>query len=645
MARAVKTEGHGVVRTACNLHCPDSCALDMDLSRDPPRIRAVPEHPFTQGLSCPKVRKHLQRIRSGNRITTPLLRHRGRWQPLSWDQALSLCAERITGWRDDDPASLLHVQGMGARGVTKAVVDHFFTAIGATKTFGSLCDETGIMASLLDFGDLDHNDITDLNRARVIVNWGRDLSRSSVHLARIVSLARKHGTRVVSIWPGGEGYAPFSDELIRIDPGQDRFLALAVIRLLMERSRLDPGKLKNVSGLSGFRGLLDRWTVQELAGMSGVAEDRMASLADIYAQGGVSTLLGWGMQRHVYGGENVRAVNALAWLSGNVGSKGTGVTFNISSARNLDLSWLQAGAWRKLCLPLLGQEIQTAARPGIRGAWINGTNVVNQAPDSRGLAETLSSLEFVVVVDGFMTDTARCADIILPCSLMFEEGEVFGSCTHDWVQIARPVFSPPGQSRSDLDIVRDLNVRLGSPVEIPSREMCFERSLDLDDQQRTMLWDRGYVHVRPGWVAFASGTAHPDSTFHLLQEVHQDPTPDEGFPLQLLSLVRRHTVHSQLGEDELDESLVLWVHPEAASLHGCPGGGQATAVSPLGRIQVELRLDHGLHPGVALCRRGGWMTGEANVNRIIEAKATDLGVGAAYYSQRIRIEGLGETPE
>ena len=209
---------------------------------------------------------------------------------------------------------------------------------------------------------------------------------------------------------------------------------------------------------------------------------------------------------------------------------------------------------------------------------------------------------------------------------------------HDWIQAGRRVLTPPGQCRSDFAIVQDLNHRLGSPVEIPSLETCLECSLDLDQEQRKSLQTRGFVQVRPDWVAFSSGTAHADGTFHLLQELHPDPAPNREYPLQLLSLVRRHTVHSQLGESELMEPLRIWVHPEAATTVSLDSGQEVDVVSPLGRIRAELRLDSSLDPGVALCRRGGWLSEQTGINQVIEARTTDLGVGVAYYAQRIRIE-------
>ncbi len=107
---------------------------------------------------------------------------------------------------------------------------------------------------------------------------------------------------------------------------------------------------------------------------------------------------------------------ALAWQSGNVGEKGRGVYFNISSNHLLDFSWLGQTSNRSFNLPVIGSEIEQA-QPGIDLAWIACSNVVNQAPDSRHLARVFAGIDCLVVVDAFMTDTAACADLILPPAL------------------------------------------------------------------------------------------------------------------------------------------------------------------------------------------------------------------------------------
>ena len=136
---------------------------------------------------------------------------------------------------------------------------------------------------------------------------------------------------------------------------------------------------------------------------------------DWYADtGNVATLLSWGLQRHVFGGQNVRFINALAMISGNIGVSGGGVYYNISSGRNL-------GTWahlvesdapeerRELLMPKIAEEIKKAAPP-IDFIWVDGTNAVNQSPDCLGMVDAFRT-PFVVCVDGFMNDTAMVADV------------------------------------------------------------------------------------------------------------------------------------------------------------------------------------------------------------------------------------------
>jgi anaerobic selenocysteine-containing dehydrogenase len=157
----------------------------------------------------------------------------------------------------------------------------------------------------------------------------------------------------------------------------------------------------------------------ELAARCGARPEDVGFLADMY-QRGTATIIGWGVQRHPFGGQNVRYIDALAWLSGNVGASGTGVYFNLSSVRNLNLSWLpEPSGNRRLRLPMLGRDME-AAIPRVNAAWVSGCNIVNQGPDSGRLAETFSRLDFLVVVDAFMTDTAACAeawDRLFPTSI------------------------------------------------------------------------------------------------------------------------------------------------------------------------------------------------------------------------------------
>ncbi|MDH3964667.1 MAG: molybdopterin-dependent oxidoreductase, partial [Deltaproteobacteria bacterium] len=334
--------------TACTLDCPDACSLLVKvLAEGTIRVKGNPDHPITAGFTCRKIRRFGQRLTSGHRIITPLLRQGRDWKSIGWDEALELCAEKIQQNRFE-PESILHVRGEGDKGVLSQASKLFFAELGSSQMAGCLCDIAGIAACVADFGSLETNDVLDLANASAIVNWGKDLSRSSNHVAALVRKARQGGARVLTISPGGDGNLSFSDRIIRIRPGTDRFLAIAVIQLLLKRDKIDKHILERTKNWKRFQQLVTMKPLSVLAQICDVSEDEVERLFDLYARSEpVATLMGWGLQRYKYGGETVRFINGLALLSRNIGRSGGGCYFNILSMRDFDLSWAAGSAGLK----------------------------------------------------------------------------------------------------------------------------------------------------------------------------------------------------------------------------------------------------------------------------------------------------------
>src|SRR5262249_2909673 len=142
---------------------------------------------------------------------------------------------------------------------------------------------------------------------------------------------------------------------------------------------------------------------------------------------------------------------------------GGGATYDFSRRGSFDLSWIKrpenAGA-RSLLEPLLGEEI-LSADPKIRVAVVDNGNPVSMLPDSKTVARALSSVDFLVVLDAFLTDTAELAHVVLPTTTMLEEHDVVGAYGHHWVQLVQPVTRPPEGVLSDLEIYQALAERLG----------------------------------------------------------------------------------------------------------------------------------------------------------------------------------------
>ncbi len=626
--------------TACTLDCPDACSIVAENGPGGLRLRGNPDHPFTRGFACPKLDVHRRRLASPHRLRSPRLKVDGSWRDIGWDEALGLCAEKMNLYRDE-PRSILHVRGSGNRGVVKALSNLFFRSLGASGLHGSLCDEAGITACVEDFGTLRHNDITDILNTSALVNWGRDLKRGSVHTAAMVRQLRKGGVPVVTIAPGADTADGFTDRFVRIRPGTDRLLAAAVLREVLRRKGVAPEVAAACRDLSAFLGLLEGCGDEALA-WCGASREDVDFLAGLYAgPSPVASLLGWGMQRYRFGGQNVRFVNALAMLSGQVGRSGGGAYYNLSSMGNFLLPWKTATSYgRTLLMPDLARELRRADPP-VRMAWVECINPANQFPEAAEVASALDGLDFVVVADAFMTDTAEAADLVLPVALMLEQDDAVGSFLHEYVQWSGKAAEPPAGVRTDYEILLDLGRRLSPPVPLPDPQAALREALRSPTLDTTLeaLRANGYARSSHPAVAFADlRFGHGDGLYHLPPRLDQPSPASDGHPLTLLTLINRRFVHSQILPEDHAERPAVAVHPDALARFGlAPGSGRL--VTELGGLDVDLAPDEAVHPETVVYRRGPWGKHGGGVNRIISFVETDMGGGSAYYEQRCRLEG------
>ncbi|WP_319541578.1 molybdopterin-dependent oxidoreductase [uncultured Pseudodesulfovibrio sp.] len=626
--------------TACTMDCGDACSLIVDA--DNKSIKGNPKHPFTKGFCCKKGSRYFERIDAEDRIVTPQIKENGEFREASWDEAMDMVVAKLDAARAV-PESILHVHGHGYRGILGEASSILFSRIGSSTTYGAVCDDTGITASIRDFGVLSHNDPEDILNASRVINWGRDLTRCSIHQLALIQKARKNDTEVLTISPGGDGTPEFSDVNIIIRPGTDRFLAAAVLKLYLEAGDLNPWVLNRTFNWPALRGLIDGMNFKELCSACEVSTADVEMLYDWYADtGNVATVISWGVQRHLFGGENVRFINALAMISGNIGVPGGGAYFNISSGRNLG-TWKHlvqggnSGKRRELLIQNIGAEMKKA-NPPIDFVWVDGHNIVNQVPDCLSVVDAFSK-PFVVVVEGFMNDTAMQADVILPPAFMFEREDVLGSFVHNCVNHCAAAVEPRGKCRSDFDIYTDLGSRLADPIVFPESETCIREGLKQADISYDELMENGFVKVRHPSIAFENmHFGHLDGLYRFPEELHPEPQRDPDYPLQLLTLVSGKYLHSQIPERDQAGIPVVFVSKQNPAWGALNPALDAYLVTPEGAMQVKVDTVEELHPRAVIIRRGGWMKYGQNANVIIKPMMTDMGNGTAYYSQSCRLE-------
>lgn len=631
-----------VIQTACTYDCPDACALRVTVEDGAAvRIQGDPDHPVTRGRVCYRVHRHLERLRHAERLTAPRRRTPDGWEELTWDAALELCAEelRLTLGRHGAPG-VLHICGGGSLGLSRELVGHFFRSLGpVTGVRGGVCGEAGEAAQREDFGELACHDYTDLANSAAVVLWGKNPVASGVHLVPFVSDARGRGAPVWLVDPAPTETRRLAHRVLRVAPGGDGALALAVLRRLYERGQLDDASIARAEGFGAFEAMLRRLEPGALIARSGLSEGEIDALAALY--GGtrpVATWIGWGLQRCLSGGHSVRCIDALCLLTGQVGVPGGGASFTSRRSRGLDRAGFAPGPGRTVAASTLGRELEALDGPPVGFVYICGANPVTQHADSDATRRALERpSRFVVVADAFLTDTARAADLVLPVTLMLEDGDdVVGAYQHHHVARVRRAATPPPGVRDDLWIVRELGRRIGRPddplLADPAATVARMSAAWFPDERPF-----GRNPTQPE-VPFAAGFPTPSGKARLISEPPPPPDADERYPLTLLSLSSRRWQTSQLLEAEQRSPARCIVHPCAAA--GLAHGARARLVSPLGELVVELALDAGLHPAACVVHRGGWVACGRGVNLLVEGRATDLGGGTAFYSQQVRLEPL-----
>ncbi|HEY7372403.1 MAG TPA: molybdopterin-dependent oxidoreductase, partial [Polyangia bacterium] len=336
------------VRTTCNRDCPDACGIVATV-RDGRVVKLAgdPDHPVTRGFLCWRTNHFLGMQYGPDRVTTPLRRGPdGVHRPISWDDALDFVAARLLAIRaESGPAAIFHYRSGGSLGLTKPLVDWFFELFGPVTTKrGDICSGAAEAAQEADFGVCDSSDLSDLNNARHIILWGKNVHVSSPHTIPVLRDAQAGGTRLAMVDPVHHKGADLCERFWQPRPGGDYALAMAIARLLFERGAPSPRAASLCDNLDQFRALAFSDSVDGWCARADVPPAAAADLADRLAAGPTAILVGWGMGRRANGGVIVRALDALSAISGNLGVPGGGVSYYYRRRASVDTSFIRGAA-------------------------------------------------------------------------------------------------------------------------------------------------------------------------------------------------------------------------------------------------------------------------------------------------------------
>ena len=674
--------------SVCPHDCPSCCSLVVTVSDG--RLTSVtgnPDHPFTRGVICGKVREYAERVHSPLRVLTPLRRvgpkGRGELAPISWDEAIATIADR---WRaiiaTDGAEAILPFSYAGSMGQVQYYAGHpLFHALGASRLDRSICVTTAYAGWRVTVGAITGNDSEQMVGADLVVLWGVNASYSTINVMTLVKQARARGAHVVAIDPYRTPTAQQADEHLMVRPGTDAALALAVMHVLVSDGRVDRDYVERATlGFDRLSEHLRAYTPDAVAPIVGLDADTIVRFARRYgATPRTFIRIGIGLSRHDNGAMTCRTLACLPALTGAYADPHGGALLSTGGAYGFDYSVLErpdlmpTPAPRIINMIQLGRALtDPTLTPPVRSLYVYSSNPAAVCPDQtlvlRGLArEDL----FTVVHEQVLTDTAHYADIVLPATTSMEHLDLYRSFGQLTLQLARPALAPQGEAKSNWETSGLLARAMGVAETHYAKgdERLIRDFLAKGDASvRGVTWEQldrdGWVRVnlpRP-YMPFANGAPTPSgkvefySAWMERQGLPALPTyvplaegPDNRelvarFPLQCIVPPNRFFLNSSFSQSELlrrrQGAATAMLAARDAAARGIRDGDSIRVESPRGAARFTARITDATRPGVIVIEGIWWhrfSPDGVGVNALTSDRVADLGGGPAFHSNLVQV--------
>jgi len=697
MATAVDPAGKRRLKVVCPHDCPDTCVMTVDVEAG--RAVAIggdPDHRFTQGFLCAKVNHYLGRVYSPERLLHPMRRAgrkgEGRFERISWDEALSLAARQLGEIaKAHGPQAILPYSYAGNMGMLgNASMDRrFFHALGASLLDRTICSSAGGRGYKATAGKAIGFDPEAIVHARLIVSWGGNIVSSNVHLWPFVEEARRRGARLVTIDPYRSRTAEKSDLHLAPYPGTDAALALGMMHVIFRDGLEDRDWLERYSlGHAELRERAREWTLERACATTGLLASEIEGFAREYAKTRPSAIrINYGLNRHAGGGMAVRTIACLPAVTGAWRDVGGGALLSASGSFPTNTAALERPdlirpGTRTLNMSQLGRILEDASLdPPVKALVVYNSNPAAVAPEQESVRRGLSREDlFVIVHEQFQTDTADFADLLLPATTTLEHYDIHKAYGHLYISLSRPAIAPLGESLSNTELFRRLAARMG--LDHP----CLRES-DEDMARQAFDWGHPFMagidfarleretsvrlSVPDPWRPFAEGGFPTPSGLcelvspQLAKEGH-DPVagyvpPREGptsspalaarYPLAFISPPAHHFLNSTFSAQPVfvrrEGEPSLTIHPRDAAARGIVDGGMLRVYNDRGSFVARADVSDAARPGVVVGLSIWWpkmCPGGRNGNAVTGQELTDMGGGATFYDVLVEVESAGSGP-
>jgi len=487
------------------------------------------------------------------------------------------------------------------------------------------------------------NSYADLGQADVILVVGSNTTEAHPIVGIELKKAARAGTRIIVIDPRRIRLVDHADSWLRIAPGSNVPLFNAMMKVILDEGLADETFIaERTEGIEAVRAHLASVDLDEAARVTGLSVDQIRDTALAYASADAASIVYcMGVTQHTSGTDQVRALANLALLTGQIGRPGTGVNplrgqNNVQGACDLAClpnclpgyqSVADRGTLDRFC-DFWGTEATLAEESGLtvvemmdaacagdlKALFVMGENPVMADPDQAHVRKALDALEFLVVQDLFMTETAEYADVVLPAASFLEKEGTFTNSERR-IQRVRRIVDAPGEARADLEILTSLANALGLAWEYdgPSDVMLEMSAVTPQyggvsyrrlDTEGGLQWPCP-TDDHPGTtILHTDGFARGKGAFAVVDHTPPAEPVDDAMPFVLTTGRNLWNFHTNTmtarshGLSELSPAGYVEICEQDAERLGVSEGDSLEVTSPRATVMAPARITEGLRPGV-----------------------------------------------
>lgn len=624
------------VRTTCS-YCGVGCQMELMVKDDKvlgvEPVRAA----INEGLLCVKGKFAYQFINHQDRLKTPLIKEEGRFREASWEEALNLIVDKVNMTKKNHGSGAF--AGLSSAKCTNEenyMMQKFMRAVIGTNNVdhcARLCHASTVAGLAAAFGSgAMTNSIPEVIGNDVAFVIGSNTTETHPVIGSMILRAKEKGAKLIVADPRQIDLSKYADVYLQIEPGTNVALINAMSNVIYHEGLFDKAYIDTrTEAFEDYVSCIEAYTPEIAALVCGVDAELIKKAARLYAKGDKAAIYyAMGVTQHSCGTDHVMSLSNLAMMCGNLGKESAGINplrgqNNVQGACDLGALPDVYPGYQKVFDEAANQKFEAAWKcklsktPGltvtqmfdgaiskeIRFMYLMGENPVVSDPDTAHVIKSLEAMDFLVVQDIFLTETAQYADVVLPAVSFAEKDGTFTN-TERRVQRVRKAIRNRGHAKADWEILMMLMQKLGYDQKYESPEDIMKEINNLTPIYGGITYDK--IDVKgvqwPCPTPEHEGTLflHKDKfsrgkgKFFKLNHIGAMESPDEDYPLILTtgrSLYHFHTstmTKRTQGINEIVGGNYLEMSEEMADKLGLENGQSVKVTSRRGSSQAKLKV-------------------------------------------------------